>query len=99
MTAEHLKDEIVIFFHDTYGLESHIQQTTNNYLHIVILTAFMGYPDDNYFLFVGNKPTILEIQMESRLGIGDLGANKMRATSLTTFLKTASLDSFDIDDV
>ena len=66
-----------------------ISSEDNEYIHAVFRTSFFKFKDDVEFRFstAGDGNTIVNIRSASRLGYGDLGANRKRMEEIRTYLK------------
>lgn len=58
---------------------------SDTYLHAVATTRLMGYRDDVEFVVTEGEPTI-QVRSASRMGQGDLGANRQRLEDLRAAL-------------
>ena len=70
---------------ETYGGAT-LEKSKSNYLHYTFKTKRGGFIDDVEFYF-DEKNQVVEFRSASRLGYGDLGANKRRMKKLYSLYK------------
>lgn len=81
---------IIIDYLETRSDVDIITTEDNEYIHSVFVTKFFKFKDDVEFQFsiTPEGSTIVNIKSASRIGSGDLGANRKRMEEIRTYLKS-----------
>ena len=79
-------DQINLYYEKLIAIASELPRTTlleknNNYWHGLCRSLIFRFPDDLEILKLQNE-RIIQVRSASRLGLGDLGVNRMRVESL-----------------